>query len=49
MTALQRQTQRALWLLLAPLAAAVLALAARLPTDVPANVSWPAALPVEPG
>jgi hypothetical protein len=49
MTRLQRHTQRALWLLLPPLAAAVLVLAARLPTAVPANAPWPAALPVEPG
>jgi hypothetical protein len=49
MTAHHRRFQRALWLLLAPLAAAVLVLAARLPTQVPANAPWPAALPAEPG
>ena len=49
MTRLHRRSQRALWLLLAPLAAAVLVLAARLPTGVPPNPQWPAPVPVEPG
>jgi hypothetical protein len=43
----QRRWQRGLWLLVLPLVAAVLAAAARLPTEVPANPQWPAAVPAE--
>ena len=49
MTPIQRRTQRVLWLMLAPLAAAVLVLTARLPTELPSNAQWPAAVPVQPG
>jgi hypothetical protein len=49
MTPRHRRYHRALWLLVVPLVAAVLAAAARLPTEVPINPHWPAAVPAEHG